>query len=1246
MPITKKATLAIATLLTFLGLFTLSCWHMGALNLLDVYQDGWPVPYQAALNTLLAGLALFSMIHKKGSFITKILGCFLLGNTFLAAYYMLFSSDFGFSSFLIALFHLPPTKFTHMVEMGIFSYLLFGIFCLIWHTNKRSSVFSHFSSLFSLLIFFLGFFFVLTQFLPLKIPSTFKENFPIHSYSSLSIFLTGIGLICLNFYWDTQFQSGLTKVKSFTLTIGFIFFSILISLGLVEEKNLFVTTLLTSQSNAAKKLTLERLDQSLKLLKGSASILQNEKETANEDWQLDTKNWMNANPSIINFFWLDDHFKEIFKATDASSALPIEVITQIEPSALKNEPYVAIVPEGKNYTLIMCYPLYWDNMFQGELIEVFDTQKYFERLFSANTNFTILVKSNNQTLAHINAETIKHSSLKIEVPIFFNNLNLHLIISPSEAFIKLHNNNIYIYIVLFGGFVIASSLGALLYLWQKNKLQLSNLQILETEHSFVLSAANIGRWSFDIEKKIFKFDPYSLYLYGKEKEDPFLSLDEFLNTMIEEDRDKIRNILKKSILSSSLIDTTFKIHWPNDSIHSILFKGTLVYDKERPTNHFSGINWDITQLTQSKQLLGASEAIAKLFTESESLTDSLKKILQILHQFLEWDVLTLWYKDKKSLKIQYLESATIEGLTTSTFIDSSKKLGPLAYQNTFPDSVLITFLPVQIKDITKEPGFRRKKAAIKENFHGALAFPIIEVESLTGVVELFRRKPLTDEITEQMTNFIMTLAIELGQFIQRNATRNELKKLAHTIQSSSVGIFHIDLNGAIQSWNPGAEAIYGWTYKDMVDQLITKTYPKESLFEFDRLLHKLKTGNNIEHLQLEMIRKDGKKIWVENTISPMYGPNKEITGYSVISLDITEQKTLADNFLKTEKKFHDFVETVEEWIWEVDTKMNFTYSNPYISKILGFSLDEVIGKNILLFIFEEDQEKFSQECETHIQNKKGWASRILTLRHKNGSLRYLESNAEPVLDENNQLLGFRGADRDITERINIEKSNNEFISMVSHELRTPLTSIYGSLGLLLEENLSKENIELLEMAERNCKRLIAIINDVLDSEKIQLGKFKLSSRIISITKVLKEAIQTASLMAQKFQVTLKQEGSFPEIKIYADPDRLAQVILNILSNAIKVSPPKETVQIFLTKELDHVKVSIQDKGPGIPKSFQPHIFEKFAQVGTGDTRSATGTGLGLNISKGIIEQLNGTIGFISEEKVGSTFFFTLPLKES
>lgn len=234
--------------------------------------------------------------------------------------------------------------------------------------------------------------------------------------------------------------------------------------------------------------------------------------------------------------------------------------------------------------------------------------------------------------------------------------------------------------------------------------------------------------------------------------------------------------------------------------------------------------------------------------------------------------------------------------------------------------------------------------------------------------------------------------------------------------------------------------------------------------------------------------------------------------------------------------------------------------------------------------------------------------------------------------------------RNVTERKRIERMKNEFISVVSHELRTPLTSIRGALSLIAGGMVGKPPVEmqkLLDIANNNCERLLLLISDILDVEKLQ--ESKMNFKIVNFLDLVKEAVSNNKPYSQKFNVTLELHENNEDIQLKVDPDRLMQVLNNLISNAIKFSDPHESVVITIKKYKESMRFLITNKGPGIPIDLQVHIFDKFVQADTSTTRSKGGTGLGLNISKTIIERLGGTLNFISKINEITTFYFDLPL---
>lgn len=354
-------------------------------------------------------------------------------------------------------------------------------------------------------------------------------------------------------------------------------------------------------------------------------------------------------------------------------------------------------------------------------------------------------------------------------------------------------------------------------------------------------------------------------------------------------------------------------------------------------------------------------------------------------------------------------------------------------------------------------------------------------------------------------------------------------------------------------------------------------------------------------------------------------------------------KIRLESVRNSEAKFRAFVETTNDWVWEINKEGCFTYSNPTVKKILGYSSEELLGKKLLDYLSKDGQVMIEKAIKEATKEKREWIGLVSQYISKDGSICYLESNAEPVFDKAKEVIGFRGADRDITERMKLEKLHNEFIATVSHELRTPITSINGALGLLLQgEKFSEKGKELLEIAYRNSERLRKLIKEILD---IQTPSAQLNVHLkpVSLPALIHESILVTKPFADKLQVSLIEESPLPDIEVNADYDRLIQVMANLLSNAIKFSPPQGNVFISLLKIDDSARISIRDQGSGIPKEFQPRMFEPFAQAKTKSARLIEGTGLGLPICKKIVEQLGGKINFTSQENVGTTFYFELPI---
>jgi len=259
---------------------------------------------------------------------------------------------------------------------------------------------------------------------------------------------------------------------------------------------------------------------------------------------------------------------------------------------------------------------------------------------------------------------------------------------------------------------------------------------------------------------------------------------------------------------------------------------------------------------------------------------------------------------------------------------------------------------------------------------------------------------------------------------------------------------------------------------------------------------------------------------------------------------------------------------------------------------------------------------------------------------------WVKAMGRPLINAAGDLCGGVVVYHDVTKRRAVEDMKDEFISTVSHELRTPMTSINGSLELLLggvAGELPEQCRSLLEIASRNSKRLVRLISDLLDSEKIAAGKMEVTLRDQELRPILQRCVEDNQGFASKHEVELRLEIDAGVPYANVSSDRLEQVLTNLVSNACKFSPAGGEVVVRAAVESGRVRVSVKDQGPGIPPEFRGRVFEAFAQAGSSTVRPQGGTGLGLSISKALVEAMGGGMGFETETGVGTTFFFDLPL---
>ncbi len=352
------------------------------------------------------------------------------------------------------------------------------------------------------------------------------------------------------------------------------------------------------------------------------------------------------------------------------------------------------------------------------------------------------------------------------------------------------------------------------------------------------------------------------------------------------------------------------------------------------------------------------------------------------------------------------------------------------------------------------------------------------------------------------------------------------------------------------------------------------------------------------------------------------------------------------NLRDSEERNRSVLESAVDGIITIDARGRIETFNPAAEEMFGYRAGEVVGNNIKMLM----PEPYRGEHDGYLKNfmdtgdaKIIGTGREVTGLRKDGGRFPMELAVSEMKVAGKRM--FTGIVRDISERKKAEKMKTEFISTVSHELRTPLTSIKGSLGLIrggAAGEVPEKALSMVDIAYKNSDRLVRLINDILDSEKLASGKMDFRMETLDVMELVERSIEENKGYGEEHNVTFIISERLTGAKINGDVDRLLQVMANLMSNAAKFSPDGEKVELSVTRKGNYIRIAVSDRGPGIPDEFRASIFGRFTQSDSSDTRQKGGTGLGLSISKAIAEKHGGAIGFETEIGIGTIFYVDLP----
>ncbi|MHB1179714.1 MAG: sensor histidine kinase [Daejeonella sp.] len=531
---------------------------------------------------------------------------------------------------------------------------------------------------------------------------------------------------------------------------------------------------------------------------------------------------------------------------------------------------------------------------------------------------------------------------------------------------------------------------------------------------------------------------------------------------------------------------------------------------------------------------------------------------------------------------------------------------------------------------------------------------------------------------------------------QQIAAYEKQANLAAIVNTSDDAIISKTLQGIITSWNKAAEKMFGYTEDEAIGKHITMLIPPDRLQEEDIIIGNISKGNKIDHFETIRRAKSGEDIHISLSVSPIKDRNGNITGASKIARDVSALKTALDkttqyaknleiiNSLSQEISQNLDIESIHQKLTDATTILtgaqfgaffynafntngesyqlytlsgapreafekfgmprntavfNHTFSGLGIVRVDDITKDERYGKNRPHHGMPKGHLPVVSYMAVPVKTSTGEVTGGLFFGHPEQG-KFTEEQENLVKAISFQASAALENAKLYNEVVNLNSKKDEFIGMASHELKTPLTSIMGYLQILHRLETTEKSKTFISKTVQQVKKLSSLVADLLDVSKIEAGKLQLVKRDFELMTIIEDAIELIQNSQTSHNIVLKRDLN--TISVNADPQRIEQLVINLLTNAVKYSPAAQIVEVLVKRHDDNINIGVRDQGIGIPIEKQKHIFTRFYRV-DGVNPSISGLGIGLYICKEVVDRHNGKIWVESTPGQGSTFWFTLPL---
>ncbi len=732
----------------------------------------------------------------------------------------------------------------------------------------------------------------------------------------------------------------------------------------------------------------------------------------------------------------------------------------------------------------------------------------------------------------------------------------------------------------------------------------------------------------------------------------------FIEVVHEDHRSQaLQNILKISEGSGFVKFDTVLFSKTGKNVY-VTGKLTSVFENGKPVE-YQCLFYDISERIRAESAQSLYYQIANITITENDLEQLYANIYEQLSQMLRVRNLQISLKTKSGYKKLF-------------FVNELEK----EYDFVFDvDTMLMDYtfergrsLIIYEEGIQKIAGQKRKQ--LKDPTPKIWLGVLISTPNEKGVMSVFSytdQSAFNNKDLELLDYIVGQISLAMERQHKEEKIENQAATLGAIFDSSTHEIWSLDRKLNFTSFNQNYEKAYEKYYgvKPRIGSCI-KDVPESDLMEdyltFSNEKYEEAFKGQFVNFQTKNKNREGKMIWREVFVNPIFLPNGKIEELSVIANDITEKKESESALIASEEKFRSIFESFQDIYFRCDMEGIVTMVSPSIQEVLGYEAKDIVGTNIMQYVVNKrqvfemanriDKEKRIRNIEQSVLNSKGLRNfflfniRLIQREDGKDEVEGVAIDISQLKKTNEELIRAKDeAERSL-------KIKERFLANMSHEIRTPMNGIIGMIDLLASTLLDSEQFDYVKTLSKSSQTLLNILNDILDLSKIEAGKIEIRRRPVNLVKTIEKVYDLFSKQASSKNNHLYYhiDQNTPSW-VMADETRLIQILSNLASNSIKFSKQKGHINISLRLletqgSTHHFKVSIKDSGIGISERDQKTLFQSFHQLDNSSSKNFGGTGLGLAISKELVKSMGGDIGIVSTPGLGSTFWFTFPAEKT